>query len=76
MFEPRGLLLGATSMKNLGLALALVLSTAAGCSSYASVSATADGHAIVAKNGLLGKSVYVCTVTPTGLTGCKDLESP
>ncbi len=63
-------------MKKLGLGIALALSTLAGCSQYASVSATADGHALVAKNGLFGKAVYVCTVTPTGLTGCKDQESP
>jgi len=63
-------------MKKLGLGIALVLSTLAGCSQYASVAATADGHALVAKNGMLGKSIFVCSVTPGGLTGCKEQESP
>jgi hypothetical protein len=51
-------------------------SAVAGCSQYASVSATADGKALVAKNGLFGKDVYVCTVTPAGLTNCQASESP
>jgi hypothetical protein len=57
----------------LGIACAMAL---VGCSSYASVAATADGKALVAKNGFFGKSVYVCTVTPAGLTGCQSQESP
>jgi hypothetical protein len=47
-----------------------------GCSSYAAVGATSDGHALVAKNGLFGKAVYVCAVTQAGLTNCQEQEAP
>jgi hypothetical protein len=66
------------SMKKLSavsLAIACALAMV-GCSAYASVSATADGKALVAKNGLFGKDVYVCAVTPAGLTNCQASESP
>jgi PBP1b-binding outer membrane lipoprotein LpoB len=65
-------------MKKLS-ALCLVIASAmalVGCSSYASVAATADGKALVAKNGIFGKSVYVCQVTPTGLANCQAADSP
>ncbi len=55
---------------------ALCLTLFVGCSSYASVAATADGKALVAKNGLFGKAVYVCVMTPAGLTNCQSQESP
>jgi hypothetical protein len=48
-----------------------------GCSSYASVAISGDGtKALVAKNGLFGKSVFVCAVSPAGLTSCAAQESP
>jgi hypothetical protein len=47
-----------------------------GCSTYASVGGTSDGHALVAKNGFFGKAVYVCAVTPAGLTNCQEQEAP
>jgi len=58
------------------LVLTIACATAAGCSSYAAVGATTDGKALVAKNGFFGKAVYVCTVTPAGLTGCQEQEAP
>jgi hypothetical protein len=61
------------SAVTLGIAMAFAM---VGCSSYASVGGTTDGHALVAKNGLFGKAVYVCTVTPAGLTGCQEQEAP
>ncbi len=61
------------SALGLGIACAMAM---VGCSSYASVAATADGKALVAKNGLFGKEVYVCAVTPAGLTSCQAQESP
>ena len=61
-------------MKALVLGIACVMALV-GCSSYASVAASGD-KALVAKNGFFGKSVYVCTITPTGLTGCAAQESP
>jgi hypothetical protein len=64
-------------MKKLSaLCLAVACAALVGCSAYASVSATADGKALVAKNGLFGKSVYVCQVTPTGLANCQSADSP
>ncbi len=58
-------------------ALCLVLAAAiTGCSSYAAVGTTTDGHALVAKNGIFGKDVYVCQVTPAGLTNCQAQEAP
>jgi hypothetical protein len=61
-------------MKQLSIAFGLVCALASvGCSNYASVAATG---ALVAKNGILGKSVYVCSVTPAGLTNCQSQESP
>jgi hypothetical protein len=40
----------------------------------------ADGHVVIAKNngflfGLFNK-VYVCNVTPGGVTGCQAAETP
>jgi hypothetical protein len=61
------------SALGVGIALALAM---VGCSSYASVGGTSDGHALVAKNGLFGKAVYVCAVTPAGLTNCQEQEAP
>jgi hypothetical protein len=63
------------ALSTLALGLAVALSVVA-CSSYASVAGTSDGKALVAKNGFFGKSVYVCAVTPAGLTGCQAQESP
>lgn len=65
-------------MKKLSaLVLAIACATSVvGCSAYASVSATSDGKALVAKNGMFGKDVYVCAVTPAGLTNCQAQESP
>lgn len=63
-------------MKKLSALALLIAATAAGCSTYAAVGATSDGKALVAKNGFFGKSVYVCTVTPGGLTGCQEQEAP
>ena len=67
------------SKKLMGLALLAAMATPGACG-YASVSATADGKAVVARNdgflfGLLRK-VYVCNVTPAGLSGCVAGESP
>lgn len=58
------------------LCLAIACAATVGCSSYAAVGATTDGKALVAKNGFFGKAVYVCTVTPAGLTGCQEQEAP
>jgi len=35
-----------------------------------------DGKALVAKNGLFGKSIHVCAVTPVGLTNRKSQDAP
>ena len=59
----------------LAIGIALSLATV-GCSTYASVGGTSDGHALVAKNGFFGKAVYVCAVTPAGLTNCQEQEAP
>ena len=61
------------SVLSLGIALAMAT---VGCSTYASVGGTSDGKALVAKNGFFGKAVYVCAVTPAGLTNCQEQESP
>ena len=60
------------------LAVAIVSATLGGCG-YAGVTAVGDA-AIVARNdwilfGLLRK-IYVCRVTPTGLTQCSASEDP
>ncbi len=60
--------------------LVLAALTALGGCSYAGVAATPDGKAIVAVNnslffGVLRK-VYVCQVTPGGLTQCGAGENP
>ena len=57
----------------LGLACALPL---VGCVSYTGVASTPDGHVVVAKNGLLGHWVYVCSATPTGLANCQSADAP
>jgi len=61
------------SALSLGIVLAMAM---VGCSTYASVGGTSDGKALVAKNGFFGKAVYVCAVTPAGLTNCQEQESP
>ena len=64
-----------------GLVLVLITSAAVLSScSYAGVSATPDGKAIVAQNngllfGMLNK-IFVCQVTDAGLTNCATGESP
>jgi len=60
------------------LLLSLAL-TVMGCA-YAGVGVTPEGKAIVARNDafLLGalRKVYVCQVTPNGLSDCKSKENP
>jgi hypothetical protein len=65
-------------MKRTILMLAVAAATMAGCS-YGGVAASGN-TAVVARNngfffGLLNK-VYVCQITPTGLTQCSEGESP
>ena len=60
------------------LAVAIIAGTMSGCG-YAGVAAAGDA-AIVARNdwilmGLLRK-VYICRITPTGLTQCSSSEDP
>ena len=60
------------------LAAAMIAGIMSGCG-YAGVAAAGDA-AIVARNdwilfGLLRK-VYVCRITPTGLTQCSNAEDP
>jgi len=62
--------------KLMGLVVALSL----GACTYAVGGVSADGHVVMAKNvgvlfGILNK-VYVCNVTPGGLTGCTAGETP
>ena len=61
------------------LLVALTLAAAASGCGYAGV-ATAGDAAVIARNdwflfGLLRK-VYVCKITPTGLTQCSEAETP
>ncbi len=65
------------SIKRL-LAVAMIAGFMSGCG-YAGVAAAGDA-AIVARNdwilfGLLRK-IYVCRITPTGLTQCSNAEDP
>jgi len=65
-------------MKTLmGFVLATMMATAC---TYAPGGVTADGKVVIAKNdgflfGLLGK-VFVCNVTPGGVTGCVAGDAP
>jgi hypothetical protein len=68
-------------MRNTLLNLSIVLALGVGASAcgYAGI-ATAGDAAIIARNdwflfGLLRK-VYVCKITPAGLTQCSDAETP
>lgn len=63
-------------MKKISALCLVVAAAVSGCSTYASVAATADGKALVAKNGFLGKDIYVCQITPAGLTACQSQEAP
>lgn len=65
-------------MKTLmGLVVATMMATAC---SYAPGGVTADGKVVIAKNdgllfGLMSK-IFVCNVTPGGVTGCAAAELP
>jgi len=65
-------------MKTLmGLVLAMTMATAC---TYAPGGVSADGKVVIAKNdgllfGILAK-VFVCNVTPGGVTGCVAGETP
>ncbi len=63
-------------MKKLSALILGIACASAGCSTYAAVGATADGKALVAKNGFFGKAIYVCAVTPAGLTNCQSQDAP
>ena len=63
--------------KLMGLVVATTMATAC---AYSPGGVTADGKVVMAKNvgilfGLLNK-VYVCNVTPAGLTGCQAGDAP
>ncbi len=64
-----------------GFVLVMIASAAVLSScSYAGVATTADGHVVIAQNnsvlfGMLNK-VFVCKVTPSGVTNCATAESP
>jgi hypothetical protein len=63
----------------LGLLFASSMALGA-CASYSGVGVTSDGKAVIAKNdgflfGLMRK-VYVCNVTPGGVTNCAAADSP
>ena len=65
--------------KLMSVALLAAMATTGACA-YGGIAATGDGKAVVARNdgflfGLLRK-VYVCNVTPGGLTGCVAGENP
>lgn len=65
-------------MKKL-MGLILVSSMATACA-YAPGGVSADGKAVIVKNngflfGMLNK-IFVCNVTPGGLTGCVAGEAP
>ena len=62
------------------MGFAVVVAMALGACAYGGVGVTADGKAVVAKNdgflfGLM-RNIYVCNVTPGGLTGCQASEHP
>jgi len=68
------------AMKVLFASLTLAAIVALTGCAYGGVGVSADGHAVVARNdaflfGLLRK-VFVCQVSPTGLTACGSGESP
>jgi hypothetical protein len=62
-----------------GVAMSLVLGLAASGCGYAGV-ATAGDAAVIARNDwlLFGalRKVYVCKITPAGLTQCSEAETP
>lgn len=60
--------------------LVLAASMSLGACAYAPGGVSADNHVVIVKNvgllfGLLNK-VFVCNVTPAGLTGCVAGEAP
>jgi hypothetical protein len=62
-----------------GVAMSIVLGLAASGCGYAGV-ATAGDAAVIARNDwlLFGalRKVYVCKITPAGLTQCSEAETP
>lgn len=68
-----------TRLKALLVGLALGAAASTGCS-YAGVATTQDNLAVVPRNdGLLFgalRSVYVCQVSPEGLSNCSSKEAP
>jgi len=61
-------------------ALLVTISAAVSACAYAPGGVTADGKVVIAKNNafLFGafNKVYVCNVTPGGVTGCAAAEAP
>jgi len=60
--------------------LILAASLGMGACAYAPAGISADNHVVIVKNvgvlfGLLNK-IFVCNVTPAGLTGCVAGEAP
>lgn len=62
------------------LLLGVVLASSISACAYAPGGVTSDGKAVIVKNnGLLFgifNAIYVCSVTPNGLSGCVKGEAP
>lgn len=62
----------------IGLLAIAAMGLSGGCTYTALVAMPSGNKVVVAKSvmGGMGRGIYVCTVTPEGLSDCKEKETP